>query len=216
MSTQSVPPTFKAWQFNSARGGLEKNLALNPSAPEIKQRAKQHLVQVIAVSLNPVDHKIVEIPFVLSLLNTPATPGFDFAGRIVQPADGSSLQPGQYVFGSAAAPPIGGALAEYAAVDAKATALLPEGVSPIHGASVPIAGVSAYQSIVPFIKEGSNVFINGGSGGTGTFGIQIAKAMGCHVTTSCSTPNVQLCKELGADEVIDYKKGSVLQACPSI
>lgn len=54
--------------------------------------------------------------------------------------------------------------------------------------------------------------VNGGSGGTGVFGIQIAKAKGCHVTTTCSTPNVDLCKSLGADEVIDYKKSDILSA----
>lgn len=54
------------------------------------------------------------------------------------------------------------------------------------------------------------MFINGGSGGTGTFGIQIAKAAGCHVTTSCSGANVGLCRGLGADVVIDYKSKDVL------
>ncbi len=54
------------------------------------------------------------------------------------------------------------------------------------------------------------IFINGGSGGTGIFGIQIAKAVGCHVTTSCSTSNIELCKSLGADVVIDYKTQNLL------
>ena len=62
------------------------------------------------------------------------------------------------------------------------------------------------------MKAGSRVFLNGGSGGVGCFGIQIAKIAGCHVTTCCSTANVELCKSLGADEVIDYKKESVLEA----
>jgi len=65
---------------------------------------------------------------------------------------------------------------------------------------------------MPYVKTGSRIFINGGSGGTGIFCIQIAKAAECHVTTTCSTANVELCKSLGADEVIDYKKGSVLEA----
>jgi alkaline phosphatase D len=62
---------------------------------------------------------------------------------------------------------------------------------------------------VPNARAGDKVFINGGSGGTGTFGIQIAKTLGCHVTTSCSTPNVGLCKSLGADKVIDYKTSDI-------
>jgi alkaline phosphatase D len=69
--------------------------------------------------------------------------------------------------------------------------------------------MTEWGCIVPYVKEGSKVFIHGGSGGTGTFGIQIAKALGCHVTTSCSTGNVSLCKSIGADEVIDYKTANV-------
>jgi alkaline phosphatase D len=65
---------------------------------------------------------------------------------------------------------------------------------------------------VPHVKSGDKVFINGGSGGTGCFGIQIANAVGCHVTTSCSTANVEFCKSLGAEEVVDYRKGSVIEA----
>lgn len=93
----------------------------------------------------------------------------------------------------------------------KAAAVVPEGLKPIDAAAIPVVGMTAYQSIMPHVKEGSRVFINGGSGGTGVFGIQIAKAAKCHVTTTCSTANVELCKSLGADEVIDYKKGSILE-----
>ena len=79
-------------------------------------------------------------------------------------------------------------------------------------ATVTVAGLTAYQSIVPYMKKGGRIFINGGSGGTGTFGIQIAKVLGCHVTTTCSSANLELCQGLGADEVIDYTKRSVLEA----
>jgi NADPH:quinone reductase-like Zn-dependent oxidoreductase len=75
-----------------------------------------------------------------------------------------------------------------------------------------VAGLTAYQTIVPKVKKGDKVFINGGSGGTGVFGIQIAKAVGCHVTTTCSTANIELCKNLGADEVVDYRQESVIEA----
>jgi len=75
--------------------------------------------------------------------------------------------------------------------------------------------ISRYQAIAPNVKSGDKVFINGGSGGTGVYGIQIAKALGCHVTTTCSTPNVDLCKSLGADEVIDYKTSDVIETLSS-
>lgn len=85
------------------------------------------------------------------------------------------------------------------------------------GAAVGTCALTALQTIQPYLsaahpdhvneagpQEPQRVFINGGSGGTGTFGIQIAKALGCHVTTSCSARNADLCRRLGADEVLDY------------
>ncbi len=73
-----------------------------------------------------------------------------------------------------------------------------------HAASIGTARLTAYQCVVPNAKAGDKFFINGGSGGCGVFGIQIAKTLGCRVTASCSTANVGLCRSLGADEVIDY------------
>ena len=212
MSVPSPPSAMRAWQYSSTKGGLEKNLAINPSAPLPKSKPDHHLVQVIATALNPIDYKLAEIPGVVHFIK-PATPGIDYAGTIVTPASGSSLKAGQLVFGAAGSTPAAaGGLAEFAGAPAKATVPLPEGVDPIHGATICVAGLTAYQSIVPHVKAGDKVFINGGSGGTGIFGIQFAKVAGCHVTTSCSTPNVELCKSLGADRVVDYKKEGVIEA----
>ncbi|KAI6716003.1 zinc-binding dehydrogenase [Diplocarpon mali] len=213
---QSAPPaTMRAWQYSSTEnGGLDKNLKLNPAAPVPKPKPSQHLVQVLATALNPVDYKPAELPLLGRLLvSYPATPGLDYVGVIVSPASGSPLEPGQLVFGVAGSSPLaGGALAEYALVEIKHAILVPDGVSALNASTLGVAALTAYQSIVPRVKDGDRIFINGGSGGTGTFGIQFAKAIGCHVTTTCSTANVELCQGLGADEVIDYKKGSVLDA----
>ena len=205
---------MRVWQYSSTKGGIEKNLQINPSAPLPTPKPDEHLVQVIAIALNPVDYKPAEIPLVARFAITkPATPGLDYAGIIVRPASGSNLKAGQAVFGVCGRSPFaGGALAEFSVSGVKATAALPDGVDPIQAGTVSLAGLTAYQSIVPRVKKGDRIFINGGSGGTGVFGIQIAKAVGCHVTTSCSTANVELCKSLGADTVVDYKKGSVLEA----
>ena len=205
---------MRAWQYSSTRGGLEKNLKLNSSVPIPKPKPNQHLVQVIAIALNPIDYKPAEIPGVGRLaISKPATPGLDFAGTIVKPASGSSLKAGQLVFGCCGSSPLaGGALAEFSVSGSNVTVALPEDVKPIDAATIGVAGLTAYQSIVPHVKKGDKLFINGGSGGTGAFGIQFAKAVGCHVTTSCSTKNVELCKTLGADKVIDYTQGSVLKA----
>ncbi|KAI9692809.1 MAG: hypothetical protein M1822_004803 [Bathelium mastoideum] len=204
---------MKAWQYIAARGGLENNLKLNTGAPMPvpKDPSTQHVIQVLSVCLNPVDYKIAElIPSVM--LRKPNTPGIDFVGKIATAARGSKLVKGDTVFGIAALSPLAaGALAEYVAVPTEGVAKVPPGVEPIDAATLGVAGLSAYQSIVPYVKKGDKIFINGGSGGVGVYSIQIAKILGCHVTTSCSAANVNLCRTLGADEVIDYK-GSVLEA----
>ena len=206
---------MRVWQYTTTKGGLEKNLHINPSAPLPSPKPNQHLVQVIACALNPVDYKPAEIRFVDLFINTkPATPGIDFAGRIIQPAADSSFQPGDLVFGCAGgSPPIAnGGLSEYALVPSKSLVAIPTGVSPLDASTIGVAGLTALQSLGPDLKPNDKVFINGGSGGTGVYGIQIAKAQGCFVATSCSTANVKFCKSLGADQVIDYKKGSVVDA----
>ncbi|KAK4954107.1 hypothetical protein LTR66_013576 [Elasticomyces elasticus] len=214
MATPFPPSTIKAYQYSSTKGGLDKNLGVNHSAPLPKPKSDQHLVQVIAIALNPVDYKPAEVPLVgRFIVPKPATPGIDFAGCIVTPATGSSLKRGQLVFGVAGTTPFaGGALSEFTLAEKEGTVALPNGVDPIDAATIGIAGLTAYQSIVPKVKKGDKVFINGGSGGTGVFGIQIAKAIGCHVTTTCSTANVELCRSLGADDILDYKNESVVEA----
>lgn len=205
---------MRAWQYSSTKGGLEKNLQINASAALPKPKPDQHLVRILATALNPIDYKIAEIPGVGRFaVPKPATPGLDFAGSLVTPAPGSPLKPGQLVFGiSGTSAVAGGALAEFSVVRTTSSAALPDGVDPVDAATVGVAGLTAYQSIVPRVKNGDRIFINGGSGGTGVFGIQFAKAVGCHVTTTCSTANVELCKSLGADRVVDYRNESVLEA----
>ncbi|KAK3068626.1 hypothetical protein LTR53_013659 [Teratosphaeriaceae sp. CCFEE 6253] len=206
MANDSLPSTMRLWKYATTQGGLEKHLRLHTSEPLPRPTSKQHLIQVLAVGLNPVDFKPAEAPVVGGFMVTkPATPGFDIAGRIVTPADGSPLEPGQLVFGAASTNPLaGGGLADYVAAPADATCPLPSGVSPLLAAGAPVAAVTAYGSLVPHLRAGSRVFLNGGSGGVGTYGIQIAKAVGAHVTVSCSARNAALCVSLGADEVLDY------------
>lgn len=140
----------------------------------------------------------------------PATPGADIAARIVTPAAGSSLQAGQLVFGTASNNPFAaGGLAEYATPSDKDIIAIPDGVDPIHAAGIPIAGLTALQGIQPYVKAGDRVFINGGSGGVGLYAVQIAKILGCHVTTSCSGRNTELVKSHGADIVVDYTAGDL-------
>lgn len=208
---------MKAMQFSSTSGGLEKHLKLNPNAspPPATLSPEQAYVEVISMSLNPVDYKVAELPLIGGLIvPKPASPGIDYCGRVISAgaATKAVLQPGQLVFGRLDKPSKFGTLGQYITASYAGCIALPSGIDPDHAAAVGTAAVTAYQCIIPNVKQGDKIFINGGSGGTGVFGIQFAKVKGCHVTTTCSTPNVQLCKELGADDVIDYKTTNVSQA----
>ena len=212
---------MKAWQFSQTAGGLEKNLKLNNAAP-LPPKAKslaadQILVQVFSATLNQIDYKFAEIPVLGNLvIKKPSSPGLDYAGRVVAAGPNSKKvssedwKPGQLVFGKLDAPTQYGTIAEYTIVPRAGCVPLPEGLSLDEAACIGTAALTAYQCIVPHIKSGDRIFINGGSGGVGSFGIQIAKVKGCHVTTSCSGANVDLCKSLGADQVIDYKSKDIV------
>jgi NADPH:quinone reductase-like Zn-dependent oxidoreductase len=224
-----VPKTMKAWQFSSAFPTIESNLKLNNNAPlpdgASTLQPDQVLVKVIAAGLNPVDFKFAEIPWLGRLIvGSPSTPAMDFAGRVVATGHNTKksatadLKPGQLVFGRLDIPSKFGTLAEYTIAPRKGCVALPPCVSPVDAVCSTSVALTAYQSIVHRMKyhAGKRVFINGGSGGCGTFGIQIAKAMGCHVVTSCSTPNIDLCRSLGADVVIDYKDSDLVAELKSM
>jgi NADPH:quinone reductase-like Zn-dependent oxidoreductase len=189
---------------------MEQNLELvSDKTPEPKPN--QHLIRVVAACLNSVDYKLVEIPVIGSFMaSKPATPGVDIAGEIVVPAAESSFKQGDRVFGGAGAGlAAAGGLAEYALASKDEIALIPAGVSFTDAATLPVTAVTAYLGIVPHVKPGDHILFNGGSGGVGLMATQIAKIKDCHVTVICSTRNVDLCKRMGADEVVDYTKGSV-------
>lgn len=204
-------------------------MKLNPSAPMPAHDAHalghdKVLVKIIAAGINPVDYKLAELPIIGRLLyRKNATPGSDFAGVVAAAAtpppvaNGGArddFKEGELVFGRLSQPVRHGTLEEYIVLPSAELVHVPEGVDPVDAAGVGVAGLTAYQCIQPFVHagKGDRVFINGGSGGTGVWGIQIAKALGCHVTTSCSGSNADFCKNLGADEVIDYRSTSVLEA----
>ncbi|MFJ5761005.1 NAD(P)-dependent alcohol dehydrogenase [Neobacillus sp. NPDC093182] len=135
-------------------------------------------------------------------------PGGDIAGTVEAVGkDVTQFQPGDEVFGDLSGCGWGG-FAEYAVVPEKALALKPANLSFEEAAAVPMAGVTALQSLrnKGKIQPGQKVLINGASGGVGTFAVQIAKSFGAEVTGVCSTRNVDILQTLGADHVIDYSK----------
>ncbi|KAG8533943.1 uncharacterized protein KY384_001684 [Bacidia gigantensis] len=205
---------MRAYQFTTTSPTLERNLTLNPRAPlpptATSLAPSTVLVKVLAASLNAFDFKLPELRYLGRLaVGRPSVPCMDFAGRVVALGKETGLEVGDLVYGRLDGPTKFGTLAEYTVVPRAGCAKLPEGVSVVDGAA---AGSVSYCAEIGGIGGGvgKKIFINGGSGGTGTFGIQIAKAMGCEVVTSCSTGNVGLCESLGADVVVDYKTQDVL------
>jgi len=101
-----------------------------------------------------------------------------------------------------------GTFAELVAVKEASVAVKPRNISMEEAASIPLVGLTAWQALVERAKlrKGQKVFIQAGSGGVGTFAIQLAKHLGATVATTTSTANVALVKSLGADVVVDYKK----------
>lgn len=180
---------------------------------EIDQPKPGHndvLVKVECASLNPVDFKIRRGDLRLVFGNRfPRVPGVDFAGTVELTGSGiSGLNPGDRVFGMCN--PLNatwGSYAEYAIARAADVAPMPEGLSAEQAAGIPVAGLTAYESLKLMIKiqPGQGVLINGASGGVGTFAVQIAKHLGATVHATCSSENSQFVKELGADEVYDYR-----------
>jgi len=207
---------MRAWLWTSATGGLEQNLHLSESAPRPGQHLKnnQVMVQVISMSLNPADYKVPEMGLIAKLIiSTPSSPGIDFCGRIVALGSGvKSFSSGQLVFGCLGRPTQFGPLAEYLVCPSNMIAALPAGVDPDDAATIGVAGGTARQVITPPSKPGDRLLINGGSGGVGLYAIQIAKVLGWHVTATCSARNISLCKDVGADDVIDYTAGDIVQA----
>ena len=205
---------MRAAQFSAVP--IETNLTVQDDLP-IPRTGKplpknSALIKVAYASLNPVDYKFPEFRLArLGMLGkAPWTPGCDYAGTVIE-TNLAHVKPGDRVSGFLEVPNMG-TLAEYVLVQgSEAVALVPEVLSLKDAASVCVAAQTALQAIVPFVETGSKVLINGASGGTGTYEIQVAKNLGCEVTAICSGSNVDFCKSLGADHVIDYKSVDVTQ-----
>jgi NADPH:quinone reductase-like Zn-dependent oxidoreductase len=167
------------------------------------------LVRVHAVGLNPIDYMVPKGSFKPILrFNLPATLGSDLAGVVVETGrQVTRFKPGDAVFASIFDLGIG-SLAEFAVVPERAAALKPTNLDFVQAAAIPMVGLTVWQALKERarVKPGQKVFILAGSGGIGTFAIQLAKHLGAKVGTTTSTANVDLVRSLGADEVVDYKK----------
>ncbi|WP_355603694.1 NADP-dependent oxidoreductase [Xanthomonas cannabis] len=176
--------------------------------PRPTLKPNEVLVEVHAASVNPVDNMIMAGTFKPILtFDLPATLGSDLAGIVTEVGSRvTRFKKGDAVFASVF--DLGtGTLAEFAVVPESAAALKPANLDFVQAASIPMVGLTSWQALTERarLQHGQKVFIPAGSGGIGTFAIQLAKQIGAHVGTTTSTGNMPLVRSLGADEVIDYK-----------
>ena len=174
--------------------------------PELRE--DEVLVKVHAAGVNLLDSKIRSGEFKLILpYRLPLILGHDVAGEVVKvgrlvrqfkAGDEVYARPDDFRIGT---------FAEFVPVKEASLALKPKGLTMEEAASIPLVALTAWQALVEQAKlqKGQKVFIQAGSGGVGTFAIQLAKHLGATVATTTSTANVALVKSLGADVVIDYK-----------
>jgi NADPH:quinone reductase-like Zn-dependent oxidoreductase len=177
--------------------------------PKPQLRDDDVLIEVHAAAVNLIDVKIRNGEFKLILpYKTPIILGHDVAGVVVSVGSTvRSFKVGDEVYARPDDMRIG-TFAEFIAVKDSSVAIKPKNISMEEAASIPLVGLTAWQALVEKakLKKGQKVFIQAGSGGVGTFAIQLAKHLGATVATTTSTTNVALVKDLGTDVVVDYKK----------
>ena len=178
--------------------------------PDPSVTGNQVLVEVKAVSINPVDFKVKrgDLKF-LSGRKFPRIFGSDFSGIVKEAGtNAEKFKPGDrgyggisVIFGKQ------GALAQFIAIDQKSLWIIPGEMSFEEAASLPIAALTALNGLRRCeVVKGTQVLINGGTGGVGHFAVQIAKTKGAVITATCSDANAELARKLGADETIRYSK----------
>jgi len=188
--------------------GKKEKLSLTEVAePVVKET--DILVQVHSAGVNLLDSKIRDGEFKMILpYKTPFTLGHDVAGVVTKIGSNvSKFKVGDEVYARPADHRIG-AFAELIAMNEKDVAIKPKNISMEEAASIPLVGLTAWQALIEKanLKKGQKVLIQAGSGGVGTFAIQLAKHLGATVATTTSATNYDLVKSLGADVVIDYRK----------
>src|SRR6266581_6071077 len=187
--------------------------------PDPEVRENDVLVQVHAAGVNLLDSKIRNGEFKQILpYRLPVILGNDVAGVVVRAGSRvRRFKPGDEVYARPGKDRIG-AFAEFISIREDDLALKPEQLTMEEAASIPLVGLTAWQALIERgnLKKGQKVLIHAGSGGVGTFAIQLAKHVGATVATTTSTANIGLVRRLGADLVIDYKKDSfeeILRDC---
>src|SRR6266480_2349450 len=186
-------------------GGPEVLKFEEVSRPEPKEN--EALVRVIASGVNPADPLTLSGKYAREFgTHLPLTPGYDIAGIIEKTGiKVTKLKVGQRIYGY---PTFGGGWAGYVTVTEGEVAAKPASLSFTEAAAVPMGALTAWQALVDVaqLRAGQTILSHGGSGGVGSFAVQIAKTHGARVTATASTENQELLKQLGTDVPIDYTK----------
>src|SRR6476469_8876146 len=195
-------------------GGVEV-LEISDDLPVPRVGPNGVLVEVRAASVNPVDWKLRQgLLHAVMPVVFPVIWGCDLSGVVKEVGPAVTLfKPGDEVYGMKegyVAKTYRGTYAEYVVVPEKSLAAKPKTLSHQEAAAVPLAALTAWQAMVNQgrLKPGQRVLIHAGAGGVGVMAIQIAKAFGAYVAATASTRNQDLLRELGADEPMDYTRGS--------
>jgi NADPH:quinone reductase-like Zn-dependent oxidoreductase len=198
-------------------GGVDQLQQADVPAPGIKEG--EVLIQVKAISINPVDVKTRIGKGLASRLKeaSPMILGWDISG-IVKESDSPDFEPGDEVFGMINFPGLGKAYAEYVVAPADQLALKPEGVSHPAAAATTLAALTAWQAFSDHgrLKSGQRILVHAAAGGVGHFAVQIAKHIGAYVIGTASAENREFVLGLGADEHIDYKTQKVEEVVKNI
>lgn len=187
--------------------------------PELKEA--EVLIKIKAAGVNPVDAVISKGHYKDMMPHSlPVIPGWDVAGVIEERGHGARrFEVGDEVFSYARRPEVKwGTFAEYIVIPESYLAKRPSGTSWEEAAGVPLAGLTAYQSVYEAgkLQKNQKILILGASGGVGTFAIQLAKAKGAEVIGVASEKNHDYMKSLGADHTIDYSKTDIGSAAKEI
>ena len=195
-------------KYGDINSSLEEQEIAKPALEE-----NQILIKAYSSSFNPIDFKIVRGDFkAMGKVTFPIGTGRDVSGIIEEIGKNiKKFKKGDKVYSRVNESHVG-TMAEYVLSNVKDTALMPSNLSFDESASIPLVGLTTYQALVDIAKlsKGEKILIHAGSGGIGTFAIQLAKHLGAHVTTTTSTKNISFVKGLGADKVIDYTSENYL------
>lgn len=196
---------MKAFSISHYKKNSELQLA---DMPEPIVREDEVLVEIYAASVNLLDSKIKSGEFKLILpYKMPLILGHDVAGVIIKVGSRvKNFKVGDEIYARPSDFHIG-TFAEFISINEKDVALKPKNLTMEEAASIPLVGLTAWQALVEKskVQKGQKVFIQAGSGGVGTFAIQLAKYLGATVATTASEKSFNFLKNLGADVLIDYK-----------